>query len=541
MNILRLEGPEQRTIGNIASLQGQLVPDVKAIVTETDSYTYKEMNDKANAYSAGFSALGVSAGDTVNIFMDSCPEYIFVVYALSKIGAIWVPINTDYRGEWLSMSFEDSLAKILVTDRKYLVKVQELASVGFSNVVVKGDGKSENLHGIKTLPFDVLENNIVEESSNIAISYGDTNAVTWTSGTTGRSKGVMISHNNWIISAESSQRTSAFRYGDVVYNCLPLYNAGSWTANVFRAHYSGVTLAFDGHFSVSDFWNRVRLYGATHTMSVGSMGVFLWNQPPREDDINNTLRNALMVPMPEELIEPFKKRFGMEVIDSHSFGQSEAQMVLTPPLADSKLGHKANCLGAENDWIEVALFDDQDQPVPLGDVGEVCVRPKQPFTIFNGYFNAPATTARAFRNLWYHTGDLARRDEEGDYFFADRKADFIRYGGRNVSSVQVESVIRRHPAVADVAVFGITSVELTSEAEIAAAIRLVKGKKISSEEIARYINNNAPHFFVPRYIDFVEDFPTTPNGKIQKYKLRDQGLRDSTWDAKAAGFKVLRD
>lgn len=540
MHALTLEGPQQRTIGNVARFQAEAIPNVKAIVTEDDSYTYRQLNDKANAYAVGFSALGIERNDTVCIFMDSCPEFIFVVYGLSKLGAVWVPVNTDYRGEWLAMAFEDSLAKTLVTDSKYLKKVEELASTNFSTVVVRFEGEPKKLHGVKTLGFDSLENNPTTEHSNLGISYGDTNAVTWTSGTTGRSKGVMLSHNNWLISAESSQTTSFFREGDVVYNCLPLYNAGSWTANVFRAHYAGVTLAFDGHFSVSEFWNRVRLYGATHTMSVGSMGVFLWNQPEREDDADNTLRNAMMVPMPEDLIEPFKTRFGMDYIFSHSFGQSEAQVVLTPAV-DGKLGHKPNCLGVENPWIEITLLDDEDQPVPIGEVGEVCVRPRQPYTIFNGYFNAPEATTRAFRNLWYHTGDLARRDEEGDYFFADRKADFIRYGGRNVSSVQVEGVLRRHPAVANVAVFGVVSKELESEAEIAAAVKLEEGQNATAEEIARYVNNNAPYFFVPRYIDFVDDFPTTPNGKIQKYKLRDQGLSETVWDVKAEGFKVERD
>jgi crotonobetaine/carnitine-CoA ligase len=540
MHALKLKGPQQRTIGNVARYQAEAIPDVKAIVTEGESYTYSELNEKANAYAAGFSALGIGHGDTVCILMDSCPEFIFVVYGLSKLGAIWVPINTDYRGEWLSMTFADSLSKTLVTDSKYLKKVEDLATTSFSTVVVRSNGGTEKLHGTKTLNFDVLENNPTAEYSNPGLNYGDTNAVTWTSGTTGRSKGVMLSHNNWIISAESSQTTSFFREGDVVYNCLPLYNAGSWTANVFRAHYAGVTLAFDGHFSVSEFWNRVRLYGATHTMSVGSMGVFLWNQLARDDDRDNTLRNAMMVPMPEDLIEPFKKRFGMDYIFSHSFGQSEAQVVLTPAV-DGDLGHKPNCLGVENPWIELTLLDDEDQPVPIGEVGEVCVRPRQPYTIFNGYFNAPEATARAFRNLWYHTGDLARRDEEGDYFFADRKADFIRYGGRNVSSVQVEGVLRRHPAVADVAVFGVVSKELESEAEIAAAVKLEQGQQATPEEIARYVNNNAPYFFVPRYIDFVEDFPTTPNGKIQKYKLRAQGLSDHVWDSRSEGFKVQRD
>jgi len=539
MNQLQLDGKHERTMGNIIRCQAEAIPDVIALVAGDAQYTYRELNDKANAYAAGFSALGIGRDDTVCILMDSCPEYVFVVYALSKLGAIWVPINATYRGDWLAMAFEDSLSKTLVIDSQYLQKVDELASVSFETIIVRGELDEAPPHGFRLNSFDILENNASAEHNNKQLHYGDTNAVTWTSGTTGRSKGVMLSHNNWIVSAEACCALSDYRAGDVLYNCLPLYNAAAWTINVFPAHYAGVTLAFDGHFSVSEFWQRVRFYSATHSMCVGSMGVFLWNQAKKDDDAENTMRSAIMVPMPEDLIEPFKERFGLEAIHTHSYGQSEAMVTLNPPRTGD-LGRKANCLGVKVPTIEVALLDEDDLPVATGEVGEICVRPRQPFVIFNGYFNNPEATAESFRNLWYHTGDLARQDEDGDYFFADRKADYIRYKGRNVSSVQLEGLIRKHPAVADVAVFGIPCEDVVSEAEIMAAVKLVEGQQVTEDEIARFVNNNAPYYFVPRYLEFVQDYPTTPNGKVQKYKLRDRGTSDQTWDRNAEGFTVTR-
>ncbi len=542
MNQLDLQGGQQRTLGNIIRLQANSVPNITAIITGNSRYSYRELNDRANSYAAGFSALGVKHNDTVCILMESCPEFIFAVYGLSKLGAIWVPVNTDYRGEWLSSTFTDSLAKVLLTDAKYFKKVQELPSTGFDSIVVHGldTNDAHSLNDAEVSALSNLEKYSCKEYLNEAIYYGDTAAVTWTSGTTGRSKGVMLSHSNWITSAESSCASADFQPGDVVYNCLPLYNAAAWTANIFRAHYAGVTLAFDDHFSVGNFWQRIRFFNATHTMTLGSMAIFIWNLAEQNDDSDNTLRHAMMVPIPEDLIDPFKKRFGMQTIHSHSYGQSEAMVTMVPPLS-GKLGRKANCLGVEAPTVEVTLLDDDDQPTPQGEVGELCVRPRKPYAIFNGYFNDPETTNRTLRNLWHHTGDLGRKDKDGDYFFADRKADFIRYKGRNISSVQVEGVMRKHPAIADIAIFGITSEELKSEAEIMAAVILNEGQSISAEKLARFVNDNAPYFFVPRYIEFVQEFPTTPNGKIQKYKLRDKGISSNTWDAKKANFKVNRD
>jgi len=173
-------------------------------------------------------------------------------------------------------------------------------------------------------------------------------------------------------------------------------------------------------------------------------------------------------------------------------------------------------------------------------VGEYCIRPSEPYAIFNGYFHNPEATIRAFRNLWYHTGDLGRRDEDGDYFFVDRKQDFIRFKGRNISSFAVEAAVGAHDAVQQCAAHGVTSAELEAEAEMKVCVVLKPGAKATPEELARFVNDTAPYFFVPRYIELLEELPQTPTGRVQKFKLRERGVTPQTWDATAAGFKVTR-
>jgi crotonobetaine/carnitine-CoA ligase len=178
--------------------------------------------------------------------------------------------------------------------------------------------------------------------------------------------------------------------------------------------------------------------------------------------------------------------------------------------------------------------------VATGEPGELCVRPSEPHVLMNGYYRAPEATLAAFRNLWYHTGDLLRRDQDGDWFFVDRKADYIRYKGRNLSSFAVEHVVSAHPAVAEAAAHGVPSAELASEAELKVCIVRQPDAEVTAEEIARFVNDNAPYFFVPRYVEFVDDLPRTPTGRVQKFKLRERGVTPGTWDARAAGFEVRR-
>jgi len=537
LHALPLDDPSERLLGRCLRRQAEANPDGAFLVSDPVTWTYAEANQRANAAARSFGKLGVGRGDTVALLMESCAEYVVTALGLNKLGAIWVPSNVDYKGEWLRESLADSRARVLVVDAALWPRVAELGQdLPFEHLVVRGDPGAPGA-GPSAVSLEALLSGPAEEPDDSALHYGDTAAVLWTSGTTGRSKGVMQSHNVWIKAARNGIETmGGVRPGDVIYCCLPMYQSAAWVANVFRALVSGLPCAIDPRFSARDFWDRTRHYDATITFTLGAMHIFLWQAPERPDDADNPVRVASMIPLPDELVEPVKKRFGIESI-VQGYGQSEVMTILarTP---DRRW--KPGSLGEPQPGIEVAVLDDEDRPVATGETGELCARPSEPYALFNGYFGDPEATLRAFRNLWYHTGDLVRRDEDGDYFFVDRKADFIRYKGRNISSFAVEAAFARHPAVAQAAAHGVTSAELAAEAELKVVVVLKPGATATPAELARFVNDHAPYFFVPRYIELVDSLPQTPTGRVQKYKLRERGVTAGTWDARAEGFQVTR-
>jgi crotonobetaine/carnitine-CoA ligase len=535
MNRLNLDDTDERLLGRCLLRQAEKIPERDFIVWEDEHFGYGRTNELANASARAFRELGVQPGDTVCYLLDTCPEWIWTTFGLNKIGAVWVPTNVDYKGRWLSESLEDARSRILVADAHLLPRVAELDSHPFEQIVVRGDASGVDL-GVPMIPIEQLVQAPGSEPDDGDLFYGDTSSILWTSGTTGRSKGVMQSHNAWIRASLDGIATSNLRDDEVIYNCLPMYQSAAWVANVYRALVAGVPCAMDPHFSASDFWNRIRRYDATMTFTLGAMHMFLWNAPEQANDADNPLRVAGMIPMPEDLIPRFMERFGLELI-YQGYGQSEVMGLVS---RNPSKTYGPNSLGEPNRGIEIALLDDHDLEVPTGEPGEFCVRSSEPFSIFNGYWHNPEATVRAWRNLWYHTGDLGRRDEAGDYYFVDRKADFIRYKGRNISSFAVEAAVSPHPAVLQCAVHGVVSAELAAEAELKVCIIRKPGESASEEEIARFVNDTAPYFFVPRYIEFVDELPQTPTGRVQKYKLRERGVTSETWDGRAVGFEVRR-
>ena len=537
MNWLDLDDPAERLLGRTLRRQAEAIPDRPFLVTDDGSLGFGRTNDLANRVAAGLSAHGARPGEPVALLMESSPDCVLAALGANKLGAFWMPTNTDYRGSWLRETFEDGGARLLVADGSFLPRVAELGpGLPFETIVVRGDAACE-VPGVKLVALDDLLAEPAPEPDDADQRYGDTAAVLWTSGTTGRSKGVMQSHNTWLRGATSGARTSRLREGEVLYNCLPMYNSAAWVANVFRALVTGCPCVMDPRFSASEFWDRCRKFDVTMVFTLGAMHMFLWNAPERPDDADNPVRSATMIPMPEDVLGPFKERFGIEAIHQ-GYGQSECMGLLNR--TDEGRAFKPNSLGVPAEGIELALLDEDDRPVATGDTGELCARPSEPHVLMNGYWKRPEATLEAFSNLWYHTGDLLRRDEDGDWFFVDRKADYIRYKGRNLSSFAVEHTVNAHPAVAESAAHGVPSAELESEAELKVCIVLRPGAAATAEEIARFVNDHAPHFFVPRYVEFVEDLPRTPTGRGQKFKLRERGVTPGTWDARAEGFEVER-
>jgi crotonobetaine/carnitine-CoA ligase len=541
MHRVNLEDVRNRIPFRLLRLHAEAIGDSPFLLSDDKCYSYGRANAVVNAYAHGLHRLGLRAGDRLLLYMHSCVEFVLLTLAANKLGAMWVPVNTDYRGTWLVDTINSSRGTVLVADGSALEKLQPVESeLRYGRLLLRGRpdvvGAEFACRGIASL--EELAESPGTEPETRHVDYGDASAVLWTSGTTGRPKGVIQSHNVWVRAAVNNDKLYATRPGDIAYNCLPLYNSAAWVANIYRALSAGIPCGLDEQFSVSKFWDRIRHYGATQTMTLGAMHMFLWNEPRRDDDADNPLRVASMVPMPQKLLGPFCERFGMEGI-VQGYGQSEAMPILSKfetPTSQCK----PNALGKLFDDMEVKLFRDDGREAGAGEVGEFSIRPLAPHVIFSGYLDDPDATQRAFRGEWYGSGDLGVRDAGGDFFFVDRKKDYIRYKGRNISSLQVECVAAAHPAVAAAAVYGVPSETLESEHEIKLDAILKPGHHLSSEELARYINERAPYFCVPRYIEFVSELPYTPTQKLEKYKLRAKGISATTWDRLKSDFELQR-
>lgn len=537
MNKLDLSDNKNRILPKLLTLQAEQAGTTEFLITDERRLTFAEAEQLANAMAAGLRELGVQKDDRVAFYLDNGWEPVLIALAVNKLGAVWVPLNTDYKGAWLSETIERSRCKVLITETALQDRIIEVQSVLKDvKTVVKGAAEEIRLPG--AISFDSLCDHTPIVPDYSGMNYGDTCAILWTSGTTGKSKGVLQSHNSWIRPiAEAASIYFNSQPGDVIYNVLPLYNSGAWITAIFRALYEGIPVVIEKRFSVTTFWDRVRHFGATQTFTLGAMHIFLWNAPAQESDRDHPLRVAQMVPMPEQLREPFAKRFGVELLPM-GLGQSEVMVVFTPAHHMGKIPFAS--LGHPLPDMEIALLDDNNQPVAEGEVGEICLKPLKPFIIFNGYFDDPAATADAFHDGWYHTGDMGKY-AAGAYWFVDRKKDALRYAGRNISSMEVEMIVRKHPAVKDVAAFGIPSKEVPGESELALQVVLKPDAQTTSyEELAAFINNNAPYYFVPQYMEFVDTLPYTPTNKVQKFKLREQGVGPNTWVLKKSGYQVQR-
>ena len=537
MHVVNLEDTEERLLGRILQLQAAHNGATEFLITDENRITYAQAETITNQLAAGFLSLGIGAGDRVSFFAGSSPQLVLMCLALNKLGAVWVPICTDYKGEWLQDALVRSRAKILVTDADLASRVDAIAdSLEYEHLVLLETDAAAARNAVSYAQLCDHEPYTADYSTQ---DYGDTCAILWTSGTTGKSKGVMLAHNNWIRSTLMGTNLQYDnRPGDIVYCAMPLYNAGAWLTCVLRAMINGIGCAIEKKFSVSSFMARVEHFGATQTFAVGSMGVFLMNAPERDSDRHNPLREALIVPMPPAMWHAFEQRYNVKLVRS-GLGQSECLLTLNHEHSD--IEGPVYALGFPPPDVDVRLFDDDGNEVPDGEPGEICVRPLADHIVFNGYFDNAQATADAFRDGWFLTGDMARKDpENGVFFFVDRKKDAVRFAGRNISTLEVESIVLRHPDVEQAAAFGIPSAALDSEDELKLNVVLKPGCSASPEALCDFINSNAPYYFVPRYMDMVESLPYTPTNKVEKYRLRAQGVTDSTWDLKRSSFTVRK-
>jgi crotonobetaine/carnitine-CoA ligase len=488
------------------------------LLTAERNWSYAELWTESGRIAGGLAGLGVQPGNHVALMLDNTADFLVSWYALSRLGAVEVPINTAHHGDHLRHVLEHSGSVALICEPHYLGRVAELGPTESPLRCVVHRGDEADLGGVANEALGQLDGDV----PNVAASARDRAAVMYTSGTTGRSKGVVLSHRYFLQMAAANVANMRLTPDDTYYTCLPLFHGMAQLSGMTAPLIAGARVALVPRFSVSQFWDDCRRFDVTGFGAIAAMSAMLFQAPPSAGDRDHRVRFAFSIAVPATIQRDFEERFGVRVIDG--YGITEGGQISYSPYDAPKVG---SC-GVPVPLYEVELHDEHGSPVAVGEVGEIVVRPRRPGVCMDGYWNDPVATLAAFRDLWLHTGDLGRFDDQGYLYFVDRAKDAIRRRGENISSVEVELAVSRHPAVSEVAAYPVPS-EL-GEDEVMLAVVVHTGHQLAADELVAHCRRELPRFAIPRYIRFVDALPRTPTQKVEKYRLRAAGVTADTYE-----------
>jgi carnitine-CoA ligase len=537
-----ISGPQQTVLGLMAQrLEDD--PDGEYLDVCGTKLTAAEVHATAGRLASALGQLGVQPGDRVATLIENSAEAMLSWWGIVTAGAVAVPINTAYKGEYLRHQLADSESRVLIVETSLLDRAAAVTAQVDSLehlVVVGGDGDGD-VGGVRCHTWDDLLG-ADAAASEVTVRPSDLATFIYTGGTTGPSKGCMLSHCYHEALARQIGICWRRTADDVVWTPLPLFHFNAIVTAVLGPLVYGGRAAIERRFSVSRFWPEMNRVGATVTSTLGTMAYLLAHDADRPEmprsgapEANTTLRLIGAAPLPVEVDSILRERFGIETF-SGAYGVTEASLVSWQPPG---VENKPNAAGVINDeYFDVRIFDDGDNEAPRGTEGEIVVRPKRPHTMFEGYWGRPEATVATSRNWWYHTGDIGRIDDEGYLFFVDRKADYLRRRGENISSFEVERILMGHGALADVAVHAVPS-ELTED-DLKVTATLAEGAQLTEDELFRWCIDQLPYFALPRYIEFRDELPRSPVGRVLKRDLRDEPIGPDVWDVEASGITYER-
>ena len=526
-------------------------PDRVFLQVVGQEITYRQFHSKVRQAAGMFRGLGIERGDRVCLFLPNVPEFHYCWFGLSLLGAISVPVNVAYRRDEAAYIFDNAGADAVVAHHS-LVEIAEAAarlspSVSHKLLVTTA---LESEAGQQTptdaairakddgwLDFGATMDVAEEPASLPQVSPDDTSMLVYTSGTTGNPKGVQVTHLMYVAAGQGFAHWTEASPDDRFFTCLPFFHANAQYYSTMGSMAAGATLVVAERFSASRFWDQVRDADATVVNFIGMMMPVLAKQPESDMDRQNNVRLFYGSPaFSPEFLQAFQERFGTDIIVG--FGMTE-----TCYGAIEKIGQKRRPnssgqprLHPDHDFVnQVRIVDDDGNPVPTGQPGEITI--KNP-AVMPGYWRNQEQTDLALNDGWLHTGDLGWQDEDGFLYFVDRKKDVIRRRGENISSQEVEDVIKRHPTVMDCAVIAVPS-EL-GEDEVKAYVTPRPPAAVDEETIVRWCAENLAYFKVPRYIEVRDELPRTPSLRVRKDLLRQEreDLISGCFDREAAGIRI---
>lgn len=502
------------------------------------TWTYAQMLAEAETIGRSLLAAGAVKADRIVIMGGNSSRFVRTWIATALSGTVEVPINTAYEHDFLAHQVRTVAARFAVIDDVHaqrFVDVRESAASIERFWVIDTGSAEPALQTLRAAGWlaDPWEDLQTERGAELPqVGPRDLASVFFTSGTTGPSKGVAMPHAQMYFFADECVSLTRLTNADAWLTVTPLFHGNAQFMACYPALVAGGRAIVRSRFSARRWIDQIRESRATVTNFIGVMMDFLAKQDPRPDDLVNDLRVVFAAPTASSLVPHFKERYGIEAF-VEVFGLTETSAPIISPYGQERPPGAAGLACA--DFFEVRLVDPQtDEEVPDGAVGELVVRPRIPWICSMGYFNMPDKTAQAWRNLWFHTGDALRRDEDGWFYFVDRFKDALRRRGENISSYEVETALLAHPAVVECAVIAVPADSEAGEDEVMAY--LIVGAGVTAEEVWEHASRRIPAFAVPRYLRFVDEMPKTPSQRVQKARLRELGVTADAHDRTKVGI-----
>jgi carnitine-CoA ligase len=528
--------PDRRdwTLARVLRVRAAERPDAEFLVTPEENrwWTYGEMLAEAEAVAGALVTAGARAGDRVLVMAANSSQFVRTWLATAVSGLVEVPINTAYEGEFLRHQTVTVTPRWAVIDDLFaarFVAVAEHARTIEKFWVIDNGARDAALSTLRAAGWEVSPWEELEQGPRLDLPEPgprDLASIFFTSGTTGPSKGVAMPHAQMYFFGDEVVSLTRLSSADTYLTVTPLFHGNAQFMAAYPALIAGARLVVRPKFSASRWIDHIRDGGVTVTNLLGVMMDFVWKQPPRPDDADNQLRAIFAAPTASSIVDDFRKRYGIEAF-VEVFGLTETSAPILSPYGVQRPPGAAGLQAA--DWFDIRLVDpDTDEEVPVGTIGELVVRPRWPWTCSMGYFGMPEKTLEAWRNLWFHTGDALRRDEEGWYYFVDRFKDALRRRGENISSYEVEQAILGHDAVVECAVIGVAADIEAGEDEVMGVV--VTSRPVEAAEIWTFCAGRIPSFAIPRFLRFIEALPKTPSEKVRKSVLRDDGITADTHD-----------
>jgi len=490
---------------NLASIvvdSAARAPQSPAVRLGETELTYAELDERSARLATLLRERGLRPGDRVGVMLPNVPEFTIGDYGVLRAGCVVVPMNVLLKRREIAFYLEDSGARLLLAWHGFSAEARSGAEDAGAAVVE-----------VEPTAFAATLAEHEPSAELLDTDEEDTAVILYTSGTTGKPKGAELTHRNLFGNADVSSRTTCeIAAGDVVLGSLPLFHSFGQTVSMNASLMAGACLTLVPKFDPAEALATMQRDRVTHFYGVPTMYGALLHHPERESFDTAALRTCITggAAMPVEVLRGFEEAFGAIVLEG--YGLSETSPVSSSNHPDRE--RKPGSIGTPLEGVEMQVVDEDDEPVAQGEVGEIVIRGQN---VMKGYWQRPEATAEAMRGGWFHSGDMAKVDEDGYFFIVDRKKDLIIRGGYNVFPREVEEVLYEHPKIREAAVVGIPNDHLGEE--IGAAVVLHDGEEVDPEEVGSYVRERLAAYKYPRLVWFVEELPKGPTGKILKREI----------------------